>query len=103
MKILGIGVDIIENTRIKKSIKNNAFLKRIFTTSEILEAKKIKYKTFNVAASKPIKLNKVIFLLNQKIKSKSKIVYLTKKNQSYLISTNKLKKSFLFHLKLKNY
>ena len=29
MKILGIGVDIIENNRIKKSIQNNKF-KKIF-------------------------------------------------------------------------
>ena len=45
MKILGIGVDIIENARIKKSLKNNQFIKRIFTSSEILKAKKIKDKT----------------------------------------------------------
>ena len=45
MKILGIGVDIVDNSRIKKSIKNNLFLKRIFTSSEILLAKKIKNKT----------------------------------------------------------
>ena len=62
----------------------------------IFVKKKLTYKTFNVAASKPIKLNKVISLLNKKIKSKSKIVYLTKKNQSYLISTSKLKKHLNF-------
>jgi holo-[acyl-carrier protein] synthase len=44
MKILGIGVDIVENSRIKKSLKNNLFIKRIFTTSEITTAKKIKDK-----------------------------------------------------------
>ena len=41
MKILGVGVDIVENSRIKKSLKNNLFIKRIFTTSEITTAKKI--------------------------------------------------------------
>ena len=45
MKILGVGVDIIENARIKKSLKNNQFIKRIFTSSEISKAKKIKDKT----------------------------------------------------------
>ena len=35
MKILGIGVDIIENKRIKKSIKNNKFKKRIFSNKEL--------------------------------------------------------------------
>jgi len=45
MKILGIGVDIIENLRIKKSLKNIRFLNRIFTSSEILLGKKTKEKT----------------------------------------------------------
>ena len=44
MKILGIGVDIVENSRIAKSLKNNLFIKRIFSNSEILIAKKIKDK-----------------------------------------------------------
>jgi len=44
MKILGIGVDIVENLRINKSLKNSLFIKRIFSNSEILCAKKIKDK-----------------------------------------------------------
>ena len=35
MKVLGNGVDIVSNDRIKKSIKNKNFIKRIFTLSEI--------------------------------------------------------------------
>ena len=35
MKILGIGVDIIENKRIKKSIKNNNFKNRTYSTKEL--------------------------------------------------------------------
>ena len=35
MKILGIGVDIIDNKRIKKSIKNNKFKKRIYSANEL--------------------------------------------------------------------
>ena len=35
MKILGIGVDIIENNRIKNSIKNTKFKKRIYTDKEL--------------------------------------------------------------------
>ena len=41
MKILGIGVDIVENIRIAKCLKNKLFIKRIFSNSEILIAKKI--------------------------------------------------------------
>ena len=44
MKILGIGVDIVENSRIAKSLKSNFFIKRIFSNSEILNANKIKDK-----------------------------------------------------------
>ena len=44
MKILGIGVDIVENSRITKSLKNNLFVKRIFSNSEILTAKNLKDK-----------------------------------------------------------
>ena len=35
MKILGIGVDIIQNKRIKDSIKNHKFKDRIYSTNEI--------------------------------------------------------------------
>jgi holo-[acyl-carrier protein] synthase len=44
MKILGIGVDIVENSRITISLKNNRFIKRIFSNAEILIAKSIKDK-----------------------------------------------------------
>ena len=44
MKILGIGVDIVQNSRIAKSIKKNLFIDRIFSKSEILIAKNIKDK-----------------------------------------------------------
>ena len=45
MKILGIGVDIIENKRLKKLLKNESFLKRIYGKKEIELSKKIKNKT----------------------------------------------------------
>ena len=35
MKILGIGVDIIQNNRIKNSIKNHKFKNRIYSTNEL--------------------------------------------------------------------
>ena len=44
MKILGIGVDIVENSRIGKLLKNKLFIKRIFSNSEILFANKIRDK-----------------------------------------------------------
>ena len=44
MNIIGNGVDIVENRRIKKSLKNNGFLYRIFTKNEIDQSRKIKNK-----------------------------------------------------------
>ena len=45
MKIIGAGVDIVENSRIKKSIINISFLNRVFTNNEILMSKKVKNKS----------------------------------------------------------
>ena len=44
MHTLGIGVDIIKNSRIKKSIINKNFINRIFSAEEINESKKKKNK-----------------------------------------------------------
>ena len=38
MKIVGIGVDIIENKRIKNSLKNLKFKKRIYSTKELAQS-----------------------------------------------------------------
>ena len=40
MKIIGIGVDIVDNIRIKKSIRNKNFITRIFSKKEIIQSKK---------------------------------------------------------------
>ena len=45
MSILGNGVDIVDNIRIKKSIKNNNFIKRIYSNDEIKASKYVKNKT----------------------------------------------------------
>ena len=45
MNILGNGVDIVKNSRIKKAIENDNFIKRIYSNSEIKESKKILNKT----------------------------------------------------------
>ena len=45
MSILGNGVDIVDNLRIKKSIKNSNFIKRIYSNDEIRASKKVKNKT----------------------------------------------------------
>ena len=45
MKIFGIGVDIVDNKRVKKLIKNKQFISRIFSKKEINQSEKIKDKT----------------------------------------------------------
>ena len=45
MKILGIGVDIVQNKRIKDLIKNKIFINRIFGKKEIMISKKFFDKT----------------------------------------------------------
>ena len=45
MKILGIGVDVVQNRRIKPLIYNTKFIKRTFGSNEIKNSKKITYKT----------------------------------------------------------
>ncbi len=45
MKILGIGVDIIQNKRIKSLIKKKSFISRTFSINEIRSSKKFSNKT----------------------------------------------------------
>ena len=44
MSIIGIGVDIVNNNRLKKLIKNKSFIKRIFTESEQIKSNQLKNK-----------------------------------------------------------
>ena len=41
MQIIGVGVDIVDNTRVKKLIRNKKFILRIFSKKEISLSKKI--------------------------------------------------------------
>ena len=54
MRILGIGVDIIENNRIKNSIKNSNFINRIYSSKElklsIISRNKVNYFSKRFAA-----------------------------------------------------
>ena len=45
MKILGIGVDIVENKRIRKLITNKSFIKRTFGEKEVIFSKNLSKKT----------------------------------------------------------
>ena len=45
MKIIGVGIDIVESFRVEKSLKNKKFVTRIFSSKEILLSKKYTNKT----------------------------------------------------------
>ena len=45
MSIIGIGVDIVNNNRIKKLVKNKKFIKRVFTQNELKLSCKLKNKS----------------------------------------------------------
>ena len=45
MNIIGNGVDIVDNTRIKNAIKNKSFVSRVFTVNEINKSKNLNNKT----------------------------------------------------------
>ncbi len=44
MEVIGNGVDIVENERIQKSIKNSKFVDRVYSPYEIKKSKNIKNK-----------------------------------------------------------
>ena len=44
MEIIGNGVDIVENKRIKNSLKNKSFINRVFTRNEINKSNKLNNK-----------------------------------------------------------
>ena len=99
MSILGIGTDIVSVERIKNSLKNKKFLKRVFNTKEILKCKNIKTKTncfakrfaakeafskaLGTGISKGINLNEIV-VLNKK--SGKPYINLTGKTNSVLPS-----------------
>ena len=118
MKLSGIGVDIIENFRIKKMIENKFFLQRVFSSYEILNSRKkkdkISYFAKRFAAKEAFakslgtgfrnNLNfKDIIVKNDK--SGKPFFYITKKIKSIINKKFKTKK-FNFHLSIsdeKNY
>ena len=109
MRILGIGVDIIENKRIKNLINNKNFIKRTFSKKELIFAKRNTNKTSFYAKRFAAKeafakslgtgfrdnLNfKYIEILNHKIGKP--YYYITKKINKIINKRFKIKKFDLF-------
>ena len=111
MKIYGIGTDIANIQRIKKSIKNKKFINRIFNISEVkrcekqvnkancyakrFAAKEAFAKAFGTGISGGIKLNEIIIQNNMTGKPEIKLTGKTKK-----IIKKKIKKKINIFLSL---
>ena len=95
MNIFGIGTDIVSVDRIKKSVKNKNFLKRIFNKKEILKCKKVNRsinclakrfaakeafsKALGTGISKGINFNEIVILNKKSGKPYINIIGQTKK------------------------
>jgi len=94
MSIFGIGTDIVSIDRMKKSLKNKKFIKRVFNDQEILKCKKIKdfnncfakrfaakeafSKALGTGISSGIKFNEIIVLNKKSGKPFINLIGLTK-------------------------
>ncbi len=106
MKILGIGVDIIENKRVKNSIKNFKFIKRIYSTKELkqsyLSKNKANYFSKRFAAKEAFaKALGTGFRNNLNFKDIE--IFNDKMGKPYYAKTNKIKKLVQKNFKVKNF
>ena len=105
MKIFGNGVDIVNNFRIKKSIKNGKFVKRIFSNGEIKDSKKVTNKASFFAkrfAAKEAFVKALGIGFRYNLNFKDVQILNNKLGKPYFLKTKKLMISFLKNLKLKN-
>ena len=106
MKILGIGVDIIENKRIKNSIKNPKFKKRIYSSKEltqsILSKNKVGYFSKRFAAKEAFaKALGTGFRMNLNLKDI--IIMNDKMGKPYYVKTTKITKIIKKKFKVKKF
>ncbi|MEC6987128.1 MAG: holo-ACP synthase [Pseudomonadota bacterium] len=107
MKIFGVGTDIVKIKRIRKSLKNKLFLRRIFSTDEILRCSRTKNsancfakrfsakeafsKALGTGISKGINFNEIIILNEKNGKPFIKLISQTKKNVEKKLKGKKFK------------
>ena len=106
MKVLGIGVDIIENKRIKNSIKNSKFLKRIYSAKELKQStflkNKISYFSKRFAAKEAFaKALGTGFRRNLNFKDIE--IINDKMGKPYYVKTKKIKNIVQKNFKVKNF
>jgi holo-[acyl-carrier protein] synthase len=95
MKLFGVGTDIIQVNRLKKSLKKKPFLSRIFSDEEIIKCKRTKNnsncfakrfaakeafsKALGTGISKGINFNEIVILNEKSGKPYIKLINKTKK------------------------
>ena len=106
MKILGIGVDIVENKRIQKSIKNPLFKKKIYSFKELKQSNaannKVSYFSKRFAAKEAF--SKAIgtgFRMNLNFKDIE--VVNNKIGKPYYVKNKKITKIIQENFKIKNF
>ena len=106
MKIIGIGVDIIDNKRIKNSIKNRNFLNRVFGSHELLKSKNILNKTNYFAkrfAAKEAFVKSIGTGFRDNINFNDIEIYNNKKGSPKIKISQKIQDILKKKFKLKNY
>jgi len=106
MQILGIGVDIVSNLRIKKSIKNNSFVNRVFSKSEVYQSKKTKNKSNYFSkrfAAKEAFMKALGTGFRYNVNFKDISVINNKEGKPELKITNNIKKLLINRLKVKKF
>ena len=106
MQILGIGVDIVSNLRIKKSIKKNSFINRVFSKSEIYQSKKTKNKSNYFSkrfAAKEAFMKALGTGFRYNVNFKDISVINNKEGKPELKITNNIKKLLINRLKVKKF
>tara|TARA_B100000424_G_C22656142_1_gene361326 strand:+ start:29 stop:412 length:384 start_codon:yes stop_codon:yes gene_type:complete len=106
MKIIGIGVDIVQNKRIKSLIRNKSFIKRIYTKNEIRLSNKTKNKTnfFSKRFAAKESLVKALGTgFRDNINFKDIQILNSKSGKPYYANTKKMNKMIKERFNIKNY
>jgi holo-[acyl-carrier protein] synthase len=106
MKIIGIGVDIVENKRIRSLIKKKNFLTRTFGKNEILNSKKVKNKMNYFSkrfASKEALAKAIGTGISEGLNFKDIEIVNNSNGKPYYFNSSKLKNFIIKKKKIKNF
>ena len=106
MTIIGNGVDIVDNNRIRKAIKNQRFINRIFSKDEIKNSKKMNNKIQFYAkrfAAKEAFLKALGIGIRNDINFKDISIKNNKLGKPMIILNNKIQKIIKNKLKIYNF